>query len=181
MKSGLPARFKILLVVPFIAAFLMVFACSNKQNSDNANLSSVNSTGNDSTDNSLLPPPPPPPPPIENANDNNLSATGDKVCEKADVMPQFVGGNEAMTNFLINNVKYPEKAKKAGKTGKVYVSFIVDVKGKVSNVKVVKSVDPELDAEAVRCVSLMPDWTPGKDKGKAVSVQLILPINFQLK
>ncbi|MEN8116757.1 MAG: energy transducer TonB [Bacteroidota bacterium] len=97
-----------------------------------------------------------------------------------EVMPEYPGGNEGLTSFIMKNVNYPEQAKKEGITGKVFVSFIIDKQGKVTKVKVEESVHTLLDNEAVRVVKLMDKWTPGKEKGKPVKVQYTLPINFAL-
>jgi protein TonB len=98
----------------------------------------------------------------------------------ADEMPVYPGGEAALRNFLVKNINYPEKAKKEGKTGKVYVEFVVNKKGKVTDAKVAKGVCPELDAEALRVISLLDKWTPGKKKGKPVKVAFTLPIQFAL-
>lgn len=94
--------------------------------------------------------------------------------------PQFTGGNDAMEAYINNNLKYPAEAVKGKITGKVTVSFVVSGKGKVKDVAVVKSVNPALDAEAVRVISSMPDWKPGKQGGKGVDVQFRVPVEFKL-
>ncbi|MFO7722752.1 MAG: M56 family metallopeptidase [Bacteroidales bacterium] len=94
--------------------------------------------------------------------------------------PQFPGGNEAMMKFMQANIRYPEAARKAGKEGVVYVQFTVTSKGSVTEVKVKKSVEASLDAEAVRVVSIMPDWIPGQKDGKAVDMAMVLPVSFKL-
>ena len=96
-------------------------------------------------------------------------------------MPQFPGGDEARVKYMIENVKYPETAKDKGVQGSVYVSFVVEKDGRITNTKVVKGVEKSLDTEAFRVVSAMPKWTPGKEKGKAVRVQFNMPIQFKLK
>lgn len=96
------------------------------------------------------------------------------------VQPQYKGGMEALIAYMQTNIKYPEKAEKEGTTGKVMVSFIVSKKGKIKDAKVVKPVSPELDAEALRVVKSMPDWTPGTVDGKAADVEMTLPIQFAL-
>jgi len=98
----------------------------------------------------------------------------------ADEMPEYPGGIEALKQLLVDNVKYPEQAKKDKIEGKVFVSFIVDENGDVQNFKVERGVNPELDAEALRVVKLMKKWTPGKDAGKAVKVAFTIPIQFAL-
>lgn len=98
----------------------------------------------------------------------------------ADEMPEYPGGMDALKQLLVENVKYPEQAKKDKVEGKVYVSFIVDENGVVKDAKVIRGVNPELDAEALRVINLMQKWTPGKDDGKPVKVAFTLPIQFAL-
>lgn len=95
--------------------------------------------------------------------------------------PEFKGGEAALIQYIVSNVKYPEEAKKNGITGKVYVEFEIDIVGKVKNARIKQSVDPLLDAEALRVISRMPDWQPGyNDKNKPVRVLMVMPIMFQL-
>jgi len=96
-------------------------------------------------------------------------------------MPQFPGGMEAMMLWISQRVKYPEQAKKNGITGTVFVSYLVNKAGKVEGVKVEKSADPLLDAEAVRVIGEMPDWKPGTQHGKAVDVRMTVPVKFSLQ
>ena len=98
-----------------------------------------------------------------------------------ETMPKFPGGEEAMQQFLMNNLKYPQTVKDKGIEGIVFVSFIVEKGGKISGAKVLRAVENSLDAEALRVVNAMPKWTPGKQKGKTVRVQFNLPISFKLK
>lgn len=130
-------------------------------------------------------PPPPPPPPASTAAKSKTapeagSGEGD-VFVVVEEMPQFPGGMEAMMQWIASRMKYPEQAKKDGIQGVVYVGYIVNKAGKVESVEVERSASPLLDAEAVRVVSEMPDWTPGTQRGKAVDVKLVIPIKFSLK
>ena len=109
------------------------------------------------------------------------SPQGTKVYETVEQMPEFPGGMEALINFLQENVKYPENAVKNNIEGRVFVQFIVDKTGQVCDAKVVRSVNEELDAEAIRVVNSMPNFIPGRQDGKAVSVFFTLPINFKLQ
>lgn len=95
-------------------------------------------------------------------------------------MPQYPGGDAALMQYLTKNIKYPQIAKENGISGVVYVSFIVDKSGNVTEVKVVRGVDSFLDKEAIRVVSSLKGYTPGKQRGKPVPVQFTLPIRFQL-
>lgn len=99
----------------------------------------------------------------------------------AAVMPVFVGGEEAIKSYIFNNVVYPKAAKEKGITGKVYIKFVVDENGKVVDASVLKSANSMLNAEALRLISGMPAWIPGKDENNnAVKVNLVIPINFAL-
>jgi len=97
-----------------------------------------------------------------------------------ETMPEFPGGRTALYKFLADNIKYPEKAKKDGIQGRVFVNFIVEKDGSVTNVKVIRGVTSELDKEAVRAVEMMPKWKPGVQRGKNVRVSFNLPIKFTL-
>ena len=94
--------------------------------------------------------------------------------------PEFPGGQAAMFKFIAEHTKYPEIAKENGITGKVFVQFVIDKDGSVTDVKVIRGVDPYLDKEAVRVVKSMPKWKPGSQRGKPVKVSFQLPINFTL-
>jgi TonB family protein len=96
-------------------------------------------------------------------------------------MPEFKGGNEALMKYMMENFKYPAEAAKKGITGKVMVTFVVTSTGKITDVKVEKPVDPQLDAEAVRLVSSMPDWKPAIQGGSTVDVYFKMPVDFKLK
>ena len=92
----------------------------------------------------------------------------------------FPGGDEALTKFLYDNLVYPRAAKDAGIQGKVVVEFVVEKDGRLTNVKVKRSVAPALDDEAIRVVKSMPKWKPGKQRNTTVRSRFTLPINFQL-
>ena len=148
-------------------------------------------------------PPPPPPPPevieivedeVEIENEVEIEDTEtdeDEIIEieeeddeeffmVVENMPEFPGGDLGLMKFIQKNVKYPAIAKEYNITGKVYVSFIVDKGGSVTNVKIVRGVDKNLDAEALRVVSALPKYKPGKQRGKPVRVMFTIPINFTL-
>ncbi len=94
--------------------------------------------------------------------------------------PSFIGGDEARLNYFINNIHYPKQAKEKHMQGTVYVTFIVEKDGSVSNVKVLRGVCPSIDQESIRVVKNMPKWKPGLVKEKPVRVQFNLPIRFFL-
>lgn len=109
-----------------------------------------------------------------------IQEEAEKVYKEAEVMPEYPGGMEALFTFMGKNINYPETAEQDGLEGKVMVQFVIDPDGKVGQIEVVKSVRDDLDSEAVRVVSQMPDWTPGMQDGKAVYVQMVLPIAYKL-
>ena len=96
-------------------------------------------------------------------------------------MPEYPGGASALFEFLSKTVKYPAAAEKAGTQGRVVVTFVVEQDGSIAEPTVVKSVSPELDAEAVRVINAMPNWKPGTQNGKAVRVKYTVPISFALQ
>lgn len=94
--------------------------------------------------------------------------------------PEFPGGEAALLQWVAKNTQYPPIAKDMGIKGKVFVQFIIDKEGKVTNVEIIRGVDPSLDKEALRVVKSMPAWKPGKQRGKPVKVSFQIPINFTL-
>ena len=109
------------------------------------------------------------------------SAQDNKVYQSVEVMPEYPGGVVEMMKFLQMNINYPPLAAANKIGGRVVVQFIVDKTGQVGDVKVVRSVNEEIDAEAVRVVKSMPNFTPGQQDGKPVSVWYTLPISFKLQ
>ena len=103
------------------------------------------------------------------------------VFDEVDEMPQFPGGMAGLMQYLSTNVRYPEDAKESGAQGRVIVSFIVEKDGSISNARVTKPTYSSLDDEALRVVSNMPKWTPGKQNGEAVRVRYSIPVSFRLK
>jgi protein TonB len=104
----------------------------------------------------------------------------DRVWNVVEQMPKFPGGDAGLMSFLKDNIKYPAEAEKAGKQGRVVVTFVVGKDGAVNNAKVVRSVDEKLDAEALRVVNAMPKWQPGKQRGQEVNVKYTIPVTFKL-
>jgi len=96
-------------------------------------------------------------------------------------MPEFPGGEAALQRYLHNSVKYPNIAMENGIQGKVYVGFVVERNGSISNVRIARGVDASLDKEAMRVVRMMPKWIPGKQNGEPVRVSFTAPINFVLE
>lgn len=138
-----------------------------------------------------LPPPPPPPPPTQqnSALKDNVKVVKTEVTDEADStpfvvveeMPEFHGGDTELLKFIAENTKYPEKAEKNKIQGKVIIRFCITAKGNIKLVTVLKGVDPELDAEAIRVVGTLPAFKPGRQGGKDVPVWYMIPIEFSLK
>lgn len=104
-----------------------------------------------------------------------------KVFDVVEQMPSFPGGQGALMQYLANNIKYPVVAQENGVQGRVVVSFVVERDGSITDVQVVRSVDPSLDREAQRVVRSMPRWIPGKQNGQAVRVKYNVPVSFRLQ
>ena len=102
------------------------------------------------------------------------------VFDVVEKMPEFPGGVQELLGFLSKTIKYPAEAEKAGKQGRVIATFVVRKDGSISDARVVKSVDPLLDAEALRVINAMPAWIPGTQNGKPVNVKYTVPISFRL-
>jgi periplasmic protein TonB len=96
-------------------------------------------------------------------------------------MPVFPGGEEALLKFIAGSIKYPEEAAANGIQGRVTLRFVVSSDGSVKRVEVLRGIDPVLNTEAIRVVSSLPKWKPGKQNGKAVPVWFFVPVNFKLK
>ena len=111
--------------------------------------------------------------PVEEAKEETLTVV--------DVMPQYPGGDRELLKFIAQSIKYPTDAQEAGVQGRVSCSFVVDKKGNIVEPKIIRGIDPSLDAEALRVIGMMPRWTPGRQDGKAVRVLYTVPITFRLQ
>ena len=96
-------------------------------------------------------------------------------------MPAYPGGDAKLMEYVAKNIKYPQIARETGIQGRVFVGFVVEPDGSVSNVKVLRGIGGGCDEEAMRVVKSMPKWKPGKQRGKAVRVSYMLPVNFKLQ
>ena len=104
-----------------------------------------------------------------------------KVFDVVEQMPSFPGGDAALMKFLSEHIKYPVVAEENGIQGRVIATFVVERDGSITDVKVIKSVDPSLDKEAIRVLKSMPKWIPGKQNGSAVRVKYTVPVTFRLQ
>lgn len=105
----------------------------------------------------------------------------EKVCLRPEKAPEFVGGSEALLQYLLAETKYPQLAKDSKIEGKVFVQFVVEKDGEITEAKVLKGVGYGCDEEALRVVSGMPKFKPGEDKGKIVRSLMVLPFQFKLE
>lgn len=119
---------------------------------------------------------PPPPPFTEKANDN-----ADAPLLFAQQMPEFPGGTASLNRWLSRNINYPEAAQNLGLSGRIYLNFIVDRDGSISNIRVTRGVDDLLDQEAIRVIGAMPKWKPGMQNGVPVKVSFNIYVTFKLE
>jgi len=116
----------------------------------------------------------------ENINDHDpILVDSTEIYTVVEKMPEFIGGQEAMMQFIATNIKYPVEARENLESGVVRLRFVIDVDGFTKNITVMKSVSPSIDQEAIRIVYAMPQWKPGKLNGKKVPVTYNLPIRFK--
>ena len=104
-----------------------------------------------------------------------------EIFQIVEEMPSYPGGEGKLMEYVAKNIKYPQIARETGIQGRVFVGFVVEPDGSVSNVKVLRGIGGGCDEEAVRVVKGMPKWKPGKQRGKAVRVSYMLPVNFKLQ
>lgn len=109
------------------------------------------------------------------------TATEEEVFVVVEEDPEFPGGMDALYQYLASNIRYPKQAKEEGIQGRVFVNFVIEKDGSVSNVKVLRDIGGGCAEEAMRVVQAMPKWKPGRQRGKRVRTQYTLPINFNLK
>ena len=109
------------------------------------------------------------------------ASSRDEIFQVVEEMPEYPGGMSELMKYFSTNMRYPKEAQSKGIQGRVIVQFVVEKDGSITDAKVMKPVDPQLDAEALRAVNAMPKWTPGKQRGKAVRVRYTLPVMFHLK
>lgn len=154
-------RMAYLLTLPFIAAIVFAFSCTDagagfKPIEKKVNVMSV-------------------------ADDTIKTNFSGLTYEEVDEVPVYGNSDQDLINYIVSEVKYPKSAQENGIEGKVFVSFVITQKGEVKDVSVVEPVNDLLDAEAIRVISSMEKWNPGKLKGSPVNVKMVMPITFKLK
>ena len=171
------ANLKLFLVLPAILLVLIAFSsCAAKKK-----VATVHTE--------IAPPPPPPQNPRNPAIKDEIKVLKEEVTDESatepfvvvEEMPMFPGGDSSLLAFIIQNTKYPVTAKKNNIQGKVILRFCVTANGNVDRVSVLRGVDPEIDAEAIRVASSLPAFKPGKQGGKPVPVWYMIPVTFTLK
>lgn len=175
-KSPLRNQWKYLAILPVIMLIIFGLSCTNKED-----------VISDITTNDQFPSPPPPPPPVslDEANkgiDPSKISDSDTLFIAVDKHAAFQGGTlENFREWVQKNVQYPEKEVKEGVSGKVFAQFVVDSKGNVGSVKLLRGVSPAIDREVVRVISSSPAWVPGSYKGYTVKQKFVMPVVFQLE
>jgi TonB family protein len=185
-KSGIWAKSKMLIALPALAALLFLLpaasisSSSGYSNTDKTQSAPVLVTSFGDVANAAVIEPQDNP--KQESKNQAVPDQPDKngVYIRVEKQPEYNGGNDARIKFLAENIKYPEVAKKSGLQGTVFVTFIVQADGAVTDVKVLRGIGGGCDEEAVRVVKMMPKWTPGQEKGKDVAVKFNLPIKFAL-
>ena len=116
------------------------------------------------------------------SDENSKEEVGDsdEIFQVVEQMPEFPGGMEALLAYLGKNIKYPVSAQENNIQGRSIVEIIVNKDGSISNPKIIKSLDPDCDKEAIRVIMTMPRWNPGKQRGKDVRVKYTIPVTFRL-
>ncbi|MCD4697540.1 MAG: TonB family protein [Bacteroidales bacterium] len=118
---------------------------------------------------------------IQQKSTDNITESGDKqIFTLVETMPDFRGGPEGRIKYIAENIRYPEEARKNGISGTVFITFVIEKDGKVTNAKVLRGIGGGCDEEALKVISSMPDWIPGIQRGKAVRVQFNMPVYFKL-
>jgi TonB family protein len=162
-KSPMRNRLKYLIVLPFLTLVIMVVCCNKSEQL-------------------APPPPPPPPPPTEELSGKVETGNAEESFLKVEKPAQFQGGDiDAFRNWIQTKVVYPPEAIKNGIFGKVIVQFVVDSKGKLGDIKILRGVDPLLDNAALQALQTSPDWVPAKKDGKDIKQQFVIPVYFTLQ
>ena len=117
----------------------------------------------------------------EDLVESNDTLDGDEIYQIVEEMPKYPGGEAELFHYISKNIHYPQEAKEKGIQGRVFIGFVIEKDGSVSNIRNLRGVDSELDAEAIRVVKSMPKWKPGKHNGEFVRVSYQIPILFKLE
>ncbi len=173
-KSKMTAIIKLIAIVPILLMAVYLVSCSKEQDEveRDGQLYTIHKDGTvfkEAVSKSLK------------AAKSKEEINGEPIYFVVEEMPVFEGGDLGLRTYIANNVKYPTEAKEKGISGKVYIRFTIDTDGSVVKAKVVKSVHPSIDNEALRVIKSLPKWKPGKNKGVPVPVFFTVPIYFALQ
>lgn len=178
-KTNRWASMKALVVLPLAAVAVVAFATPAMTEVENTVKAETDQLSEVVKEN-VAAASPQPVAPLEAVQKDKKEKKDKKVYDVVEVMPSFPGGNGEMFKFIGDNVKYPDELVEQGVKGTVIVNFVVSETGDIKDVKIMKHVNPQLDAEALRVVSLMPKWTPGTENGKPMNVKYTIPIRFSV-
>ncbi|TFH33375.1 MAG: energy transducer TonB [Bacteroidia bacterium] len=168
-KSGKFAGLKLLLLLPLITVFFILFSCTNNEKGQ---LDTVNEPDT-SIDEVVV---------VASKETSLKLVQEEQPWTVVEEMPTFDGGDiNKYRQWVQMNVKYPKIAVENGIMGKVQVAFVINTDGSISDAAITKGVDPSLDDEVIRIISSSPDWVAGKNEGKEVRVKMSMSINFQLQ
>ncbi len=171
-------RLKLLMILPMALAMVFVLMSNTNSLAQVEKETSKETLVKEYPNDGKVPPPPP------------KTSKDEKVYEKAEIMPEFPGGMKGLQKFFVENMKYPDIAHKANVSGTIFIGFIVNKSGQVKDAKLVKAkvdnpknnkeAEEALIKESMRVIHMMPDWKPGYNDGKAVKVEMALPVRFNL-
>jgi len=119
--------------------------------------------------------------PVREVAKDTTDVNRNKVFLIVENQPEFPGGNTALMKYLGNNIRYPSSARRMGIEGKVMIQFVVNQAGEIADVKVLRGLSGDCDNEAMRVIKSMPKWKPGRQGGRPVKVQMVVPVNYRLE
>jgi len=169
-KSARRAKFKLLLVLPLTIMLIFAFSVTaSKSVTAQSSSSKAKSVKQEKKEKPLI-----------SVSEAEKGQKEEEIFLVVEKQPKYPGGESARKKFFEENLKYPKQSKEKGIQGKVYVAFVVEKDGSITNVKMLRGIDPLLDNEALRVVRSMPKWEPGTQRGQNVRVQFNMPIKFEL-
>ncbi|NVJ85594.1 MAG: M56 family metallopeptidase [Algoriphagus sp.] len=170
-KSKYLAKSRFLMILPLAALFVLVFACDqNISDEENIKPENIVEVINEDGDTELK----------GMVNGKLVEIGADEIFDVVEDMPKPSGGMSAWSDYLMNNLKYPAKAKETGIEGTVVLAFVVNTDGSISDVEILRGIGAGCDEEALRVIQNAPNWEPGKQRGREVRTRMRLPIRFKL-
>ena len=168
----------VMVIIGIVAAIVWPRGSATKELNEKAIADSIRQSVNIPKEEA--PPPPPPSEILSAENKKDKNATKNEIFTVVEEQPSYPGGEEARITYLQQNLKYPKEAMEMGIQGKVFASFVVEVNGSITDIRILRGIGGGCDEEVVRIIKAMPKWQPGKQKGVPVRVQFNLPIKFTL-